>query len=315
MAKDATAVKDEVVIDSTVVAPAAPEEETVDGSKDADTSEQVAEKDVMEQSLDELSEDQSLEDETEAKEEVTPPVADETKPEPLKGADQRKDQLKGEIEELSKETGVDPNTEIRDLVAKRNALRDLQDAKARETQLASESELLNEVNPETGEYYTPQEANRLARAQALEQQQETAAQERYQAEVRQNQITLDGEASQALKDFPIFDPQSADYKPEIATEAAKLIDQNLIRDPNTPELDANGQPTGRGMIIGSNLSPYALLKTIADATKSGADEGQINGQKASEKMLAETDTPGGASHATPKKADPMLEAFDEEAAL
>lgn len=293
------AVKDEVVADATAETPAVAEIKTDDGSE-----EQVAEKDVMEQSLDELAEGQSLDEETEAKEEVTTPVADETNPQPQsKGAEQRTQQLKGEIEELSKETGVDPNTEIRDLVAKRNALRDLQDARSRETQIANETGLLNEVNPETGEYYTPQEANRLARAQALEQEQETAAQERYAAEVRQNQITLDTEANQALKEFPMFDSNSAEYKPEIAKQAALLLDQNLIKDPDS------------GEIIGSNLSPYALLKTIAEAAKSTAVENQIKGQKATEKMLAETDSPGGASHATPKKADPMVDAFDEEAGL
>lgn len=298
MPKADTAVKDEVVADATTTAPAAEENKT-----------EVAEDDdVLEQSLEELVGDE-LKDESETEDkpgdskESDKPAEEtkETPQPPAKGYEQRKEQLQGEIKDLSAETGTDPNAEIRDLVARRNALKDLQEAKARETQLASESELLNEVNPDTGDYYTPQEAERIARALSLQTSQQTAAQASYQAQVRQNQITLDSEASQALKDFPAFNPDSTDYKPELAQSAAQMLAQNLITDPQT------------GEIIGSNLSPYALLKTLDDAAKSAATEGQLNGQKATEQMLANVDTPGGASNATVTKKDPLLDGFDEEA--
>jgi hypothetical protein len=174
--------------------------------------------------------------------------------------------------------------------------------KSQETQFATEQELLNEVNPETGEYYTPQEVERLAFAQSREQQAQSVSQQRYQLEVQQSQQTLASEAEQALSEFPIFDDKSPDYNPALTAQADELLKQSLVFDQN-------------GTLIGSNLSPYKLYKSLADATKANAPVYQAQAQKSVERMTANADVGSGASQATKTKVDPMMEAFDAEASI
>jgi hypothetical protein len=145
-----------------------------------------------------------------------------------------------------------------------------------ETQLATEGELLNEINPETGEYYTPDEISRIAFAQSREQQMQQVAQERYQLEVQQSQQSIANEATQALQEFPIFDSNSKDFDPQLTAQADALLKQSLITDEN-------------GTLLGSHVSPYQLYKTIYDSTQANAAKMQAEAQRANEKMLANVD--------------------------
>jgi hypothetical protein len=161
----------------------------------------------------------------------------------------------------------------------------LETLRRQESQLATEQELLNEINPETGQYYTPQEIERLSFAQSREQQAEQVASERYELEVQTVQSTLRNEASQALQDFPMFDETSKQYNPELAKQVDDLLGENLVF-----ETDSEGNSTGR--IIGSSLSPYKLYQTVAQAAQLSKQAGQLEGQKATERMLASVDGTG-----------------------
>lgn len=158
-------------------------------------------------------------------------------------------------------------------------------------------ELAQETNPETGEKYTTAEARVMALEQKLELKD-------YNERITTSQNTLANESFQVLNDFPIFNSNSDQYDGELASEAAALMEANLIRDPNVPETGPDGKETGKGLIIGSNVSPYQLYKTLARASGISAAKAQIKGQEATEKMLANADTAGSA--APPKeKADPL----------
>lgn len=189
----------------------------------------------------------------------TEPKADETKAEeqPQGKAEERKQQL---------------NNEIRDLVSQRNALRDeVQRRNSEVYQPATENELQEQgLSPE------------MAAIEAMKQEREL---ERYNNQVAEAQLTLGSEASRAIRDFPMFDASSPEYKPEIAARVDKLLGSNLVFDPNT------------GQVIGSNVSPYELYQSFAEAARLSAEAGQIKGQKATEQMLSRSDSTSNAAPA------------------
>lgn len=279
MTKNDTAVKDEEVKQDTSVEEPAPQ---------ATREPEVAESKDPEKALEET--EVSLED------------LDETEDEPAEKSE-------GEVEETKEqpqgeEKPLTPKSENR-FQTLANENRDLKERIARlqqqETQFATEQELLGEVNPETGEYYTPQEVERIAFAQTREAQAQQAAQERYQLEVQQNQETIKSEATKALEEFPMFDEHSKEYNAERAAQADQLLKQSLIFD-------------NQGVLVGSSISPYQLYKTINDSVMSSDPQRQAQAQRATEQMLASADSPGGSSQATKTKPDPLLAGFDEEAA-
>lgn len=192
----------------------------------------------------------------------------EDKPTP---ADERKTQL---------------NTEIRDLVAQRNALKEeVEKANAEVYQPATEDEL------------TEQGMNAVeAKVEAMRQEREM---EKYNSRVADAQLTIGHESNRVLQDFPIFNPDNEQYDKELAEEAAELLRANLIYDPNTNQ------------VIGSNVSPYQLYKTLARASGISATKGQIKGQEETQQMLANADA--GSSRAPEKKPeDPLAKLWEEE---
>lgn len=280
---DTTAVKDETVQPETVApAPAA-----------EDTKPEVAEDlEQDERSLEELENEVGAEtdsDKDDSKADDTAEKPDAEEPEAQPQGEKLAPKSENRFQKLANE-----NRDLRE----RN--QQLESLKLQESQLASEQELLGQVNPETGDYYTPQEAERLAFAQSREQRAQSLAQERYSLEVTQNQQIIRDEAEKALTEFPIFDDASTEYNPELTAQADRLMQESLI--------------VQNGVIVGSTHSPYQIYKTIADATKANSAQYEANAQKATEKMLANADQPGGASQATKTKEDPMMSAFDEEAA-
>lgn len=231
----------------------------------------------------EAKEEAEKEGEPEVKEEAEKPA----KPlEPLGKAEQRKDQLLGEIQTYKDKLGISPNAEIRDLVAARNAL------KARVEKTNAEV-----YEPATEEDLTAQGMNSLeAKVEAMRQQNEMRE---YNERVVEAQLTINTEAERVIRDFPIFNPESDVFDKELADEAAALLEANLIRDPNTNE------------IIGSNVSPYQLYKTLDRASGISATKGQIKAQQATEKMLANADSASSAAPAK-KTEDPLVELWKSD---
>jgi len=154
-------------------------------------------------------------------------------------------------------------------------------------------QLNNQVyQPETVEDLVDQGLSQeMAEVRQLKQQLELND---YNNRVVEAQASLNQQAEQVITSLPIFNPDSPEYDAQIASQAAEALQASLITDPNT------------GQIIGSHLSPYQIYKPIADAYEKAKTQGQIKGQKATEKMLSNVDSPSSASPRESKK-DPLLE--------
>jgi len=275
----------EEVVNTPVVADATPTESTPVEK----TSSEAATDDAFEKGFDdgEVSSPKPKTEEAEEPIELDEPDGEPTDDTPKTEADEP-EEPRGKAEDRKQQL----NTEIRDLVAQRNAIRqEVEQLNAQVYQPASEQDLLGQINPETGEYYNSLEA----KVTAMEQRAEI---ERYNNQVSEARLTLTTEAQRALQDFPIFDEKSPEYKPEIAAGVDEILGKNLIFDPNTNQ------------VIGSNVSPYQLYATVARAAQVSAQNGKLEGQKATEKMLATADTPANAPVSKPKE-DSFLKGFDD----
>lgn len=274
MADEATDVKDsnEITLDDFNADEQAADKAAPSPAKEtkAEKPDKVEEKPEGEDTKDEVKlpdvptkgeEDKPKEDEGE----VVPPEDKPTK------ADERKTQL---------------NTEIRDLVAQRNALKDeVTKANAEVYQPATEQDLVDEGLSATD-----------AKVEALRQQIEVRD---YNERVSEAQLTIESEANRVLTDFEWANPDSPTYKEELSKEASQLLESNLITDPNT------------GQVIGSNVSPYQLYKTLDRASGISSVEGQLKGQQNTEQMLANADT--ASSAAPPKKpVDALMELWKSD---
>lgn len=194
---------------------------------------------------------------------------------------------------------------FRQTINERNELRQKKaELEAKMAQFATEQDLVNETNPETGEYYTPQEIERISWLQSREAQAERANQELYATQVHDNQLAINEEAVQVTKDFPLLDPNSKDYVPEIGTHYVEALNDSLIyvlpdgQQTNRSTLLANNiNPETQATLVGYSTSPHKLAKLAADAFNrakaQGETLGQAKAQKANEKMLANVDVPSG----------------------
>ena len=166
--------------------------------------------------------------------------------------------------------------------------------------LANENRDLKErIEKLHAEVYKPQTAEELveegltpelAEVRALKQELDVNA---FNARVVEAQTSISDDAGRVLQDFPIFDPDSSEYQPDLAADAAESLERVLVKDPNT------------GQIIGSHLTPYQIYKPIADAYKRSSLKGQIQGQKATERMLSNVDSPTSRAPKEPK-VDPVM---------
>lgn len=197
------------------------------------------------------------------------------------------------------------NSEIRERIAERNALRDEIAALSRQKyDLESSSDiptvesLLEQINPDTGDYYTRAEAENLRlnkRLDAFEKQQEFNA---YVERVADSRMQLSQEANKVVKDFPIFDPESDQYNAELTAAADELMQNSLIKDEKT------------GQVIGARISPYQLYSTIANAKASGEAGGKTSGRKAALDMLNNADvTTSAKAPSSSAKTDEFLSGF------
>lgn len=184
--------------------------------------------------------------------------------------------------------------------------------------LANENRQLREANEQLiAQIYSAQtpeelvdegESEAMAEIKSLKQQREI---DKYVQQVTDGQTYVENESQAVLDDFDgMFNPESPNYKANIAVQAARQVEPLLIRDNNIPEIDPDGQPTGKGVVIGARSSIYDLYQTLAEAAQASSVEGQIKGQKATEKMLASADAPTSAAPPKEKK-DPILELWSD----
>ena len=219
----------------------------------------------------EKSEEETEAKETETEGEAEKP-ADETETEkPQKGAEERKAQL---------------NTEIRDLVSQRNKLRDeVTKANAEVYQPATEDELI--------------EGGMTATDAKVESLRQSIEMKNYNDQVADAQLTISSESQRVLDDFSWSNPDNENYKKELAERASELLEANLIYDQNS------------GQVIGSNVSPYQLYKTLDEASKISSADGQIKGQQDAEKMLANADNSTTKTAATKEKVDDLTALWED----
>lgn len=224
--------------------------------------------------------------------EETNPTPQEAKPEETssKNAETRKQQL---------------NNEIRDKVAERNALRrEIAELNKQKYQMKNVSDLptvdalMEQINPETGDYYTRTEA-KLARIEAeRELERETKKLDEYTENIVDNRLRLRDEADRVLKDFPMFDESSSSYDKDLAEKAEQVAEKLLIKDKS-------------GEVIGSNGSIYDVYALVAAAVESAGKSGEIAGKKAAEKMMVSADVIGASSieSTSDEEDNPFLKGF------
>lgn len=203
-----------------------------------------------------------------------------------KGAKQRKEQL---------------NSEIRELVAQRNAIREETNRLIKEKygsqsngQAKTEDELVNTINPETGDFYTRAEAQAEITKNRLDQLEQERQREVFANQIAESRFAMEQEAAKVVQDFPIFDSQSTQYNKEIASEAAEILSEAIETDPQT------------GMQIGCKIPIYKFYSLLAKATESAKKQGEIAGREAAQKMMGAVDTVGSGRSQNNSDDDPML---------
>lgn len=276
-------VKDPVEIETTTTE--SPTEETNDDGVISLDEESAPEEKAPEGEEEQSEPEDKTKDETDA-------ADPEAKPEesPSKNAETRKQQL---------------NNEIRDKVAERNALRrEIAELNKQKYQMKNESDLptvdalMEQINPETGDYYTRTEA-KLARIEAeRELERETRKLDEYTDSIVDNRLRLRDEADKVLKDFPMFDESSPSYDKDLAEKAEQVAEKLLIKDKS-------------GEVIGSSGSIYDVYALVAAAVESAGKSGEIAGKKAAEKMMVSADVLGASSAESVSDDDdnPFLKGF------
>lgn len=242
-------------------------EPVAESNEDSELSDQEkADKEIAKEMAKEGDTEKSdTEEEPETPEEETPeaPVEEVKEEEPKKGAEARKEQLQ---------------SEIRDLVSKRNELRqEITNVNAQVYQPATAEELVEQG-------YDPA----LARVEALEQRTQMAEYNAYVADLNAN---LNTESLRVMSDFPVFDPESDQYDKSLAERATAVYKQaaQVQVDPNT------------GLTVQANALPYDIFKAFAETAQSGTQAGAVKGQIAAEKNLAAADTVSSAAPKAPKE--------------
>lgn len=186
---------------------------------------------------------------------------------PKKGAEARKAELQNEI---------------RTLVSQRNNLR-------------------TEVESKNAEQYRPQTAAELvelgsdpvlAEIQALRQENQMSA---FNQHVTETNANLNTESLQLMADYPVFDARSDQYNESLAKQVNTLYQKvaGIQTDQKT------------GLITDVQTLPYDFYKSFAEIHAAGAQNGQVKGQQAAEKMLAAAETTSSSAPKAPKE-DPFM---------
>lgn len=194
---------------------------------------------------------------------------------------------------------VNPKSENRyqKLANDNKALRDEVEAlRARQAQFAQEQELLDQVNPDTGEFYTPEEVARIARFNTNQAEIARMQQQEVQLRTEMSLSEIRNDAEQALKDFPMFDETSPEFNQDLYNQVEPLLQAAIIRDQN-------------GNFAGYHYLPSTVLKTVADSISFGKTQGQVMRQRSQDSMRGNADVIGGGTTQKTSK-DPILEALN-----
>lgn len=198
-------------------------------------------------------------------------------------ADDADDDTDDTKDDQSKKAHNDPEarkevlkSEIRELVAQRGALR---------AEIANTNSTV--YRPQTAEELEEQGLDpAMAAVKALEQKSQMAEFNNHVSDLNAN---LNVESLQVMTDYPIFDPESPKYDEAFSDQVTAVYQKvaGVMRDPKT------------GLIVRANVLPYEIYKAFAQTYAAGAKTGEVDGQKATDKMLANAETP---SSAAPKKS-------------
>lgn len=206
-------------------------------------------------------------------------------------AEQRKEQL---------------NTEIRQMVESKRQLeqelQQMQQSQRPDGQPLTEEAILNEVNPNTGEYFTPTEAQVVLMQQQIHQMQQQSQQQQYESQVSQAQTRLAQDIEGSLKDYPMFNSESKEFNKPLADRARVFIEANLVKDQS-------------GRIVSTNMPVRDILSTLADIQSSSVTVGEAKARQATNKMLSAADVASGRTEATKPKSDPFEAGFESESYL
>ncbi len=237
--------------------------------------------------------------------ETTTPEAstEETKPEVVAEADTAELTDTEDKEEEAAEP--EPQVDETDDLPKRAVERKEQLQSEIRQLVSQKNELRNEIASRNAQVYRPQSADDLiaegvdpaiARVEALEQRTQMAE---YNAHVTDLNANLNVESLQVLADFPVYDPNSPQYDAGFANRVASIYQRSagIQTDPQT------------GLVMSATVLPYETYKAFAETYSSGAQKGQVSGQKAAEKMLAAADTPSSSIPQSHAKEDPFLTGF------
>lgn len=209
---------------------------------------------------------------------------------PKRGAEARKEQLQSELESAEAKS-----TEIRELVAQKNQaiaeqqrlyaeLARIKEAEAEAEQIPSLDYIMQQENPETGDFYTEYEARMVQEniklQYELEKRDQAAEEQAYESRIAESVDGFASDIERTLRDFPVFDSTSDQYDPGLSAEAERILLDALIYEPNT------------GRLIGSNIPVYQLYKTLHEAAQSSIKARQSMQQAARQQQLAQADVRG-----------------------
>jgi hypothetical protein len=308
-----TAVKDEAAAQDAATEDAA--------TTDNNSSEAMEDDQAFEQGFDADGESSSQRKETEG--EPSPGRAEETKQKT--DGTSRGDEAPEEPEEPPEGVSAKAQDRYRSLANERNDYRQraeqlqqqIAELQGQSEQYGQEQDLMNEVNPETGDYYTPAEIDQISWQANREHQNESRQQQMANLQIQQNRNNAAEDSERTLKDFPMFDESSGQFNEKLAGEYNELLGDHLFymthdgQQASANDLLANNIDPSTQMFIGSNASPYKLAKTIAGATHANDARNRAAAQRNTERMLANADTGGAASQSQPRgKSDPFEEGFD-----
>ncbi len=227
--------------------------------------------------------------------------------------DARLEQLDREIAELRQQYATQPNGDVRGRVAERDFLQQQIDRSTLQgAQLEIEQRLLDMVNPDTGDYYSPEDAGSIARNAVLQVERQQVGQRSYELGIERNQHIISGEVNQALREFSIFDDKSPQYDENAANLAGKHLMDAYITEPVVGRdgrqlTGQDGQPLIR--VVGIKTSPYQIMKDVAEGVARYTSSAQAKATTDMARQASGADIPlNGNTTATRK--DPGAD-FDE----
>lgn len=233
--------------------------------------------------------------ETETEKDTTDVVTEEQAQEETPDMDKKSDDPKEDWDSLSGKSQDRFRKMNNELKEARERLAQLE---ARKSQVAQEQELLDTINPETGEYFTPAEAERIARYSANEKLQKELATEQARAD-------LLADVMDAAQKYPCFDTNSQDFDESISKIADPIV-AGLLR----TEKDANGQD----VIVGYHVKPSVIYQAIYEAaqlaSKRSEIAGKLEGKKAMATMLSNAEPTSSVGNAKSSQKDAFLEGFN-----